>query len=341
MALLLLFVWLFRPVLLPFVVGITIAYLLNPIVVALGNKKMSRTYATILILVLFSIAIILLALLLLPPLYRELVQLADAAPNYVDSLWERLQPYVAALQQRVAADNLDQSIRELLKNNISNALNASGSLVGGLISGGSAIVSLLSFIVVTPLVAFFILLEWPAITTWIDDILPRASYDESKDLWRKIDRKIAGFVRGQLLVALSLAIAYAIALSLVGLDFGFLIGVVAGVLSVIPLFGSIVGLVISVLVAWVQTGEIGFVGLVAGIFLAGQFLEGNVITPKLVGKSVGLHPLWILFSLMAGGSLFGVVGMILGVPVAASIGVLLSFAQEKYKNSAYYKSSRD
>jgi len=338
--LLVLFVWLFRPVLLPFVVGATIAYLLNPVVVALGKRRLSRIWATILILSLFMISITVLAVLILPPLYRELVQLAEAAPGYVDTLWEYLQPYLRAVQQRVGEDGLDQSIRDLVKNNISNALGAGSSLLDGLMSGGRALLSLFSFLAVTPLVAFFVMLEWPGITKWIDDVLPRHSYDESQDLLLKIDRKIAGFVRGQLLVAISLGVLYAVALSIVGLEFGFLIGVAAGLLSVIPLFGSIVGLLASVVVAWFQSGEIGFVGLVAAIFLAGQFLEGNVITPKLVGKSVGLHPLWILFSLMAGGALFGIVGMMLAVPVAASIGVLTSFALERYKDSGYYQSGK-
>lgn len=336
--LLLLFVWLFRPVLLPFIVGGTIAYLLNPVVVALGKYKLSRIWATILILSLFMITISVLAVLILPPLYREVVQLAEAAPGYVDALWEYLQPYLRVVEQRVGENGLDQGIRDLIKNNISNALGAGSSLLDGLMSGGRALIGLFSFLAVTPLVAFFVMLEWPSITKWIDEVQPRHSYDESRDLLLGIDRKIAGFVRGQLLVAISLGVIYAVALSIVGLEFGFLIGVVAGLLSIIPLFGSIVGLLASVMVAWFQSGEISFVGLVAAIFLAGQFLEGNVITPKLVGKSVGLHPLWILFSLMAGGALFGIVGMMLAVPVAASIGVLAGFALERYKDSGYYQS---
>lgn len=196
---------------------------------------------------------------------------------------------------------------------------------------------LLSFLLLTPLIAFMMMLEWPRITAWIDQQIPRHYYDQIRQLLDRIDRKIAGFVRGQLLVALALAIVYALALAIAGLQFGFLIGATAGLLSIIPLFGSTVGLLVSVSVAWFQAESIAYVGIIAAIFIAGQVLEGNVITPKLVGKSVGLHPIWILFAILAGSALMGILGMLLAVPVAASIGVLLGFALEQYRQSAYYQ----
>lgn len=173
-------------------------------------------------------------------------------------------------------------------------------------------------------------------TKWTDDLIPRGSYDTVKGLLHQINVKLSGFVRGQISVAFALAIIYALALTVAGLKFGFLIGIMAGVLSVIPLIGSTVGLVVSVLVAWFQSGEWSYVGIIAAIFLVGQFVEGNFLTPKLLGSSVGLHPLWILFALLAGGSLFGIVGMFLAVPVAAVVGVLLGFAIKQYRESPYY-----
>jgi len=167
--------------------------------------------------------------------------------------------------------------------------------------------------------------------------LPRENKDTIKDLLLRMNQKISGFVRGQLMVAAVLGVAYAIALSLMGLKYGFLIGIGAGVLNIIPLVGSSVGLLVGVLVAWLQGGDWIYVLGVAGIFLAGQLIEGNFLTPRFVGKSVGLHPLWVFFALMAGGALFGIVGIMLAVPVTAVIGVLAGFAISQYKDSPYYK----
>ena len=169
--------------------------------------------------------------------------------------------------------------------------------------------------------------------------MPRHHKDTITDLLKKIDVKLAGFVRGQVSVAVILGVVYAVALSVAGLKYGFLIGLCSGLLSIIPMVGSTLGFFVSVLVAWFQTGEISYTAIIGGIFLAGQIIEGNFLTPKLVGNSVGLHPLWVFFALLAGGSLFGILGMLLAVPVAASAGVLINFAIKRYKDSSYYKKS--
>ncbi|MEX0963510.1 MAG: AI-2E family transporter [Pseudohongiellaceae bacterium] len=332
-----LFIWLFRGVLTPFVLGMTIAYLLNPVVIWLEKLKLSRTLAVLALLTLFFLTITVLLLLLIPPLYRELMQLAEQAPAYLQALIERLQPYLNLAQQEIAEQNLDQNILATLQNNVSNAFNFGSGVMSGLLTGGQAIIGFLSLLILTPLVAFYMMREWKALTGTIDELIPRHNYDEIKNLLNQIDGKISGFVRGQLLVALLLGILYAVALSIAGLDFGILIGLTAGFLSIIPLFGSAVGLVVSIAVAWFQATEITYVLTIAAIFIVGQLLEGNVITPKLLGGSVGMHPLWILFSIMAGALLFGILGMMIAVPVAAALGVLLSFALHRYKASSYYK----
>lgn len=331
-----LFIWVFKEILLPFVVGIAIAYLLNPLLLKLDRYKVSRTVVTIFILTLFLVIFVALCAVVVPPLYREIVQLAERAPEYFDTFWNHLQPYFKMVEETVNEENLDESIQQALKDNIGGALGAGTNLLARLLNGGLALVEFATFIIVTPLVAFFMMVEWQRITAWVDTHLPRHSYDEVKDLLSRIDSKISGFIRGQLLVAMTLGLLYALALSIAGLQYGFLIGIAAGALSVIPLFGSVVGLFASVGVAWLQTSDISFVMTVAGIFLVGQFLEGNFITPKLMGESVGLHPLWILFALMAGGAMFGIVGMVLAVPVAATAGVILSFMLQQYKDSPYY-----
>ena len=329
--------WLFSDVLLPFVVGIAVAYLLNPLVELLGRYRIPRLAATCIILLGFVVAVSLLLLLALPPLYRELVQLADAAPAYADSLWQRLQPWLAAMDVQVDSDNLRQSLREAIRSNATSLLDAGGNILGGLLSGGRALMGFLSVIVLAPLVAFLMMLEFDAIRRWIDDLIPRQHYQTVRSLLTDIDGKIAGFIRGQLLVALALGILYAVALMIAGLQFGFLIGAGAGLLSIIPLFGSTVGLLVAVVTAWLQSGELLYVGIIAAIFFAGQALEGNVIAPKLLGDSVGLHPIWILFALLAGGAFLGIVGMMLAIPVAATIGVLARFGIRQYKTSSYYR----
>lgn len=335
--LLALFLWLFSDVLTPFVLGITIAYLLDPLVLRLEKFHIGRTTAAVLLLVTFFLGVSLLLLLLIPPLYRELSQLVDQAPGYLQALADRLQPYLDSVEQELQGGEFNQRVREAVGSNMGNAINLGSGLLSGLLSGGRAIISFLSLLVVTPLVAFFMMREWQRIMKKVDSLIPRQNYDQIRDLVVRIDRKIAGFVRGQLLVALSLGLIYAVALSLAGLDFSVLIGLGAGLLSVIPLFGSTVGLLASVTVAWFQSSEITYVALIGLIFLIGQLLEGNIITPKLLGGSVGMHPLWILFSIMAGASLFGILGMLIAVPVAAALGVLVSFAIKQYQGSSYYR----
>jgi len=179
--------------------------------------------------------------------------------------------------------------------------------------------------------------EWVHMARWAEGLMPRDHKKSIKKLLTQIDQKLSGFVRGQISVAVMLGVVYAIALSIIGLKYGFLIGITSGLLSIIPMVGSTVGLIISVAVAWFQAGELTFVALVGGIFIAGQIIEGNILTPKLVGESVGLHPLWVFFALLAGGSLFGVLGMLLAVPVAAVAGVLIGFGIERYKKSPYFR----
>ncbi|MGB0719790.1 MAG: AI-2E family transporter, partial [Bdellovibrionales bacterium] len=217
------------------------------------------------------------------------------------------------------------------------AVNVAKRLLGGLAAGGAAIFDMISVVVFMPIVAYFVMKEWDHITHWVEDLLPRDHKNTILDLVEQIDTKISGFVRGQISVAAILGVLYAVALTIAGLNYGFLIGLSAGLISIIPMVGSTVGLIVSVAVAWFQTGDLSYVAIIAGIFLAGQLIEGNILSPKIVGDSVGLHPLWVFFALLAGGALFGILGMLLAVPVAAVAGVLLAFGIAQYKSSALYK----
>jgi predicted PurR-regulated permease PerM len=210
------------------------------------------------------------------------------------------------------------------------------NLLGQVISGGVAIANLISLLVITPVVAFYLLRDWDRIVARVDTWLPRGHAGAIREQAREIDRTLAGFLRGQGTVCLILGVFYAIGLTLAGLDFGLVVGLVAGLLSFIPYVGAIVGLVLSVGLALVQFDDWLRIAVVAGIFFVGQAVEGNFLTPKLVGESVGLHPVWIIFGLLAGGALFGFVGVLLAVPAAAVIGVGVRFALGRYMQSPYY-----
>lgn len=330
------FIWLFNGVLTPFVLGMVIAYLLNPFINRFSTKGIKRTTSTILILTVFFSIVTAIIVVSAPIIAKESKDLIGALPGYVDTLLDLIQPYIAMVQDFTGQGSIEDA-KAFLKDNASKILSVSGGIAGGLAAGGQAFIGAMTTIVLTPLVAFFMMKEWPAITAWVEDLIPRDKEKMIKDLLKQIDQKLAGFIRGQLSVAFFLGLIYAIALTVAGLNYGFLIGVTAGFLSIIPMVGSTFGLLVAVIVAWFQAGEVNYVLIVAAIFIVGQIIEGNILSPKLLGDSVGLHPLWILFALMAGGSLFGILGMLLAVPVAAVVGVLLSFSILQYKNSPLYK----
>lgn len=330
------FVFVFKAVLLPFVLGIAVAYLLNPLVNRLGDVGFARAPATLMILFGFMILILGFIAAISPILYRELMELKDDLPLYLDKLMTLATPLTDMVQEYLGGAD-PQKLTEVLKNNSGSAAGIANAIIQKIAAGGQAVMDMISVAIFMPIVAYFMMIEWPSITKWACGLIPRHSEETVMNLLKEIDKKLSGFVRGQISVAVILGITYAIALSIAGLKYGFLIGIGSGLLSVIPMVGSVVGLLLSVAVAWFQSGEITFVLIIAGIFIAGQIIEGNFLTPKLVGDSVGLHPLWVFFALLAGGSLLGILGMFLAVPVAAVIGVLLSYAIYRYKQSPYYK----
>ena len=329
------FVYVFKAVLLPFVLGMAIAYLLNPIVNALGRAKISRRPAALFILVIFFTVVALAFTLIAPVLYRQGIQFAEDVPGYVDSLLTLVDPYSKQILALLGEEN-GTDLKALAASHAGTAADIIKHLVNGVAAGSQALFDLVSVFVLTPIVAYFTMKEWVHITNWVEDLLPRENKKTILDLLKQIDQKLSGFVRGQISVAVILAIVYAVALSVAGLKYGFLIGLVSGLLSIIPMVGSAIGLVVSVTVAWFQAYDLIYVAIIGGIFLAGQIIEGNILSPKIVGKSVGMHPLWVFFALLAGGSLFGILGMLLAVPVAAVAGVLLAFAITQYKGSPYY-----
>jgi predicted PurR-regulated permease PerM len=344
-----LLIWVFKSVLLPFVLGATIAYLLNPAVSGMTAKKLNRRTAVLIILGLFTVTVSVILALIVPVLLREASGFIEAAPSYIDKVWAYVQPRLEGLRERLGfagngqiTDQLQVAVKDNLGKTIGVGRSVIGTLATGLALGGQALAGFVATLLLTPIVAFFMMKDWPTITAWVYELVPPHRRGTVRDLLGKIDVKIAGFIRGQVMVCFILGGMYAIALTLAGLNYGFVIGLSAGLLSIIPYVGSTIGLLTSVVVAALQSdGDMVYVGIIAAIFFAGQFIEGNFITPKLIGESVGLHPLWIIFALLAGGSLLGLLGMFLAVPVAAIISVLVAFAIQQYRTSPYYLTSSD
>lgn len=336
-AVLVLLVWFLGDVLTPFVAGMVIAYLLDPLADRLERWGASRTLATSLLTLLF-ILLVLGAILLLVPVVESQVRLfADALPGMIEAGWGRLGPWIEAIRARFNLST-EAELQEALGTYAGSVGEWATNVLTGLASGGAVIFNIVSLLVITPVVSFYLLRDWNQLIATLDDWLPRDHQDTIRRLSADIDRSIAGFLRGQLSVCVLLGLFYGLGLAALGLTGGLLVGLLAGLVSFIPYVGSITGLAASIILAVVQFGATDWLmlGLTAGLFGIGQFIEGNFLTPKLVGQRVGLHPVWVIFALLAAGSLFGFVGIMLAVPVAAAIGVLTRFALSRYLGSRLY-----
>ncbi|MCB2094969.1 MAG: AI-2E family transporter [Rhodobacteraceae bacterium] len=324
--------WGLGNVILPFVVGGAVAYFMDPVADRLERMGLSRAAATATISIVALLIFAILALLIVPMLLRQLIQLVNVAPTMFNDLHQFLTGKFPRLMDSngVVHDTL---------NALGQTIQSRGvELARGLLSSALSVINAVVFIIVVPVVAFYLLLDWDKMVARIDDLLPRDHQMVVRQLAREIDTVLAAFVRGQVSVCLILGTFYAVSLMLAGLDFGLIIGAIAGLVTFIPYVGALIGGTLAIGLALFQFwGEWLSIGIVAGIFVIGQFLEGNVITPKLVGKSVGLHPVWLLFALSAFGTLFGFVGMLVAVPVAAALGVLARFSVARYTGSRLYQ----
>jgi predicted PurR-regulated permease PerM len=344
--LLVLLLWLFSGVLLPFAAAFALGYLLNPVVDRLERLGFNRLGATLLIMTCFVLVLVAISILIGPVVWRQLVSFSEALPAYAVKLEELISAETARLSRDYGGVLMDKlglgnkeggELASATNDLVAQAAQWAASFLKSLLTGGAALVSLVSLLVVTPVVVFYMLLDWDKLIATIDGLVPLRHRETVRALAREIDTAMAGFLRGQALVCLFLGAWYGIGLSLIGLNFGLLIGVTAGILSFIPYVGSLTALVLSSTVAIVQDWpQWKLLAMSLGVFLIGQFLEGNVLSPKLVGKSVGLHPVWLIFALLAFGSLFGFTGLINAVPFAAAAGVILRFAVRRYRESNLY-----
>ena len=345
----LLFLYVFSGILLPFVAALILGYLLDPVADRLEKAGLGRLGAALTILAAFSVLFVILLILFVPLLVHQLAAFIEGFPALVTRLQTLAAEQGGALGERLAGGifqklGLDThltsgDIKDSLGNLVGQGAKYLLAFLQSLWSGGQALIGVFSLLVITPVVAFYILLDWDKMVATIDSCIPLHSRDTVHALSKEVDIAIAGFLRGQSLVCLFLGLWYGIGLSLVGLNFGFLIGITAGFLSFIPYVGSLTALVLSAIISIVQGWPSWWLFFMSMIVIGtGQFLEGNVLTPRLVGASVGLHPVWLMFALFAFGYLFGFTGLILAVPVSAALGVLVRFGLRRYRESSFYRS---
>jgi predicted PurR-regulated permease PerM len=336
------FFYIFSSILLPFLAGMAIAYFLDPVADRLERMGLSRVMATSVILGLFIIFFVVALAVIVPVL-------ASQAGNFI----EKLPATIARLQQLISSIDLGFLQRYLgesgaasVQSSIEGVLTQSLGFVTGILTSvwqsGMAFINLIGLLVVTPVVAFYMLLDWDRMVAKVDSWVPRDNVQTIRTIATDIDRAIAGFVRGQGTLCLILGILYGTALTIAGLNFGLLIGLFAGLVSFIPYVGSLSGLLLALIVAAVQFWpDWVMIVVIAVIFFAGQFIEGNILQPKLVGSSVGLHPVWLMFALFAFGALLGFIGLLIAVPAAAVVGVLVRFAISRYMASPLYNGHND
>jgi len=323
--------WFMGDVILPFLVGGAIAYFLDPLADRLEKLGLSRTLSTAVIAVIALLLLALLVLTVIPTLVNQLTQLINSAP----AIFSQLQTF---LLERFPDLNDETSTIRTTLDSLGRAIQErGGQMANTLITSVYGVINAVVFIIVVPVVTFYMLLDWDKMVAKVNALLPLEHAPTIRELAREIDRTLAGFVRGQTMVCLILGLYYAFALMAAGLNFGAVVGAIAGFLTFIPYVGALVGGGLAIGLALFQFwGDWWSIIIIWAIFQSGQFVEGNILTPRLVGSSVGLHPVWLLFALSAFGALFGFVGMLVAVPVAAGIGVLARFAVAQYKASTLY-----
>ena len=324
--------WFLGDVILPFLVGGAVAYFMDPVADRLERLGLSRVAATALLTLGAVLLVVLLVLAVIPTLVQQLGALVNAAPEIATQFQTFLIERFPELQD--STSTVRQTLAEIAK-----VIQSKGAdLAQGVLSSALGLINAVVFIVVVPVVAFYMLMDWDHMMARLDAILPRDHAPVVRRLAAEIDSTLSSFVRGQLTVCLLLGTFYSVALMAAGLQFGLIVGAIAGAITFIPYVGALVGGVLAIGLALFQFwGDWLSIGIIAAIFAFGQFIEGNILTPKLVGDSVGLHPVWLIFALSAFGSLFGIVGMLVAVPVASALGVVIRFAMQQYQASLLYQ----
>ncbi len=329
------FISLISTILLPFLLGMGAAYMLDPLADKLERKGLNRTLATSIISVGFFVTLIASIIALVPLIGDQLELLFASTPQYLTILQDNYAKHLQKISDNFHID-ADKAVSGVTAEITNYAKNIIVEVMQGLLKSSFNFVNFIGLMLITPLVSFYLLRDWDKLVTKIDDLLPHQYAPIIRLQMQEIDRTIAAFLRGTLNVIFTLVLYYAVALAAIGLPYSLLIAIMSGAMIIIPFIGTIASALIALCVAFVHFDEIQSVALVAGVFIIGQVLEGYVLTPRLVGKHVGLNPLWLIFGMMAGGAILGFVGVLIAVPLAAVLGVLLRFAIAQYKNSEFY-----
>ena len=322
--------WASRAVIGPFIAGFIVAYLLDPPATRLEKLGWPRWLASFSVLTVFVLALVGILLASEPIIESQVVQLIERLPTLIDSAQPLIDRIVRQTQGSADA-------KAVIANIGSRVAGWATDSLGSIVAGSLAFVNVITFVVITPVVAFYLLRDWSGIVAHLDSWWPRQQVATIRGLLGESDKALSGFVRGQSLVCMILAVFYAIGWSLVGLDYAIVLGILAGVFGFVPFIGVLVAVGLSLLIALGQFGLDPLqLGLVVGVFVVGQMLEGSVLTPNLIGNRIGLHPVWVLFSVFAGGQVAGIVGVFLAVPVAAVLGVVVRSALAHYRQSHFY-----
>ena len=322
-------------ILLPFVLAFILAYALNPVVTRL-SKKLPRGMATTCVVAFVLLVVICILLLLVPILQSQLLDFILKIPSFVQIIWDKIKGILMYGRTNVTESQVYQ-LSDTVSQMVLNVFQGVGNSLSKIISGGVAVFSILSLLLITPVVLFYILRDWPKIEHEVKEVIPMNKREKSATLMQEINTTLSGFIRGQATVCLMLAIYYATSLSLVGLELGVLVGLLTGIFAFIPYVGFCVGVLLTALLALTQGATTSMWLWLLGVFIVGQILEGYILTPYFVGKKVGLHPVWIIFVLLAGGMIAGFLGVLLAVPVAAVCGVLIKHLLKWYRTTDFYK----
>jgi predicted PurR-regulated permease PerM len=329
-------IWLLAPVLMPFAVAAMLAYLGDPLADRLERLGLNRMWAATIVFVVIMVVVVGVLLLLIPLIARQVENLISNLPRYGDwaqnTVWPWLQARLHLDPHTFDSDRLLTAIKE----HMASIGGVATAVLGKVSRSGLGIAMWLTNLVLIPVVAFYLLRDWDRLVAKVDGMLPRSIQPTIAHLASESDKILGAFVRGQLLVMLALGVFYGAGLGVVGLTVGPLIGMVAGLLSFVPYLGFIIGFVAAIIAALVQYGDWTHVLLVCGVFVIGQLLEGYVLVPKLVGDKIGLHPVAVIFAVLAGGYLFGFLGVLLALPAASVIMVLLRYLIERYRMSELY-----
>ena len=331
-------VYLLAPILSPFLVGALLAYLSDPIADRLEAAGLSRTTSVIIVFIAMTAIVVMMFLLFIPKLGMQIQLLLERIPQAISLFENQVLPWLMSTFSLEASAFEFSNLKSILIGDLQKTSDIMAQLLGGLTRSSMAIVAWVANLVLIPVVTFYLLRDWDVMMDKVKRLLPR-NIEPKVSLWaRECDEVLGAFMKGQLLVMVALGVVYAVGLWIVGLDLALLVGMIAGLASIVPYMGFIIGIMVAGVAAFMQFQDPIVLGYVGAVFIVGQMLEGMLLTPLLVGDRIGLHPVAVIFAIMAGGQLFGFVGVLLALPVAAVIMVLLRHLHEGYKSSSLYAS---